>query len=97
MTKKMKDVIYENRNIIENIMPEVEHILNIKKVEYTANRKETEIVIDTDKNENKVSIDDIRAHLYKVLEIPRMVLDILLDVRKSKKHIYIRLRIKDKK
>ena len=97
MTKKMKDVIHENRNIIENIMPEVEHILNTKKIEYTANRKETEIVIDTDKNENKVSVDDIRAHLYKVLQIPRMVLDILLDVRKSKKHIYIRLRIKDKK
>ena len=97
MTKKMKDVIHENRNIIENIMPEVEHILNTKKIEYTANRKETEIVIDTDKNENKVSVDDIRAHLYKALQIPRMVLDILLDVRKSKKHIYIRLRIKDKK
>lgn len=96
MDKKMKDVIYENRKIINNILPEVENVLDKKKIEYSTNRKETEIVIYTEKSKNKISIDDIRSHLYKSLEIPRMVLDILLDVRKSKKHIYIRLRIKDR-
>lgn len=94
MNKKMKDIVNENRNIIDTVLPEVENLLKRKKVKYISNSKNTEIVID---NKEKITEDDIVNSLFKTLKIPRMVLDILLEVKKSKQHTYIRLRIKDKK
>lgn len=81
----MKEQLENSKKYSSTIMSDIASALSNKKVKFTMNENQTEIV--TDKKE-----DYIQKLINSSIECPKESLKTLLEISKGKKKTYIRLR-----
>lgn len=82
---KFKKTVTESKTYSKDVMNEIASILDKKKVKYKSKHNNTEFIVDTDMNANKM-----RNLIYKNTYIPKIVLNLLIDIVCIDEKIYIR-------
>ena len=79
--------VMESCKEINNIMDDIASLLEENSIDFTRNASANEIIVS---NETKKNINN----LIRTLSIPKIVLQIILDVCEIKNNVYIRKKIK---
>lgn len=82
---KFKKTVNESKTYAKDVMNEIASILDKKKVKFMSNDNNTEFVVDTDMNAKKM-----KNMLYKNSYIPKIILNLLIDIVSIDDKIYIR-------
>lgn len=86
---EMKDVLNTCKEYIQDIIPVICSILDEKKIEYKNTENEIYINIDDANDEKK-----IKSIILSTLPIPKVVVNILVEIIKVDSVLYIRKKIK---
>lgn len=86
---EMKDVLNTCKEYIQDIIPAICSILDEKKIEYKNTENEIYINIDDVNDEKK-----IKSIILSTLPIPKVVVNILVEIIKVDSVLYIRKKIK---
>lgn len=80
----IKKALKECEKYKSDIMDKVIHLLSSKSIKFTSNKKKTELVLSDTKEK------EIKSLLLENLSIPKDTVKLLIDVKESNNHVYIR-------
>ena len=93
-SKSYRDIL--NKGCIENrdeIMHMVELVLDSHMIRYNTNETKTEIVIVPSEENKHYDIETISDMIYDNIMIPKIILNLLLEVMVVNSNTYIRLKV----